>query len=194
MNKSITQAAQNDKQISKFIKRFFTRFHISSALKASNAYKKKGTPVTEIFQYMFLLIFSNRSMYMSLLTGKNTPNFAKDTVYRFMKMVQINWMRFTTILASRIINNAILPLNSEDRANVLIIDDSMFERNRSKKVELLAKVYDHAKHIVQCVLFYMLCHKFSAHFHSKIFIFKWSKLGLNSNFRPRFFLVYPYFS
>ena len=63
-----------------------------------------------------------------------------------MKMVQINWMRFTTILASRIINNAILPLDSEDRANVLIIDDSMFERNRSKKAELLAKVYDHAKH------------------------------------------------
>ncbi len=65
MNKSITQSTQNDKQISKSIKRFFTRFHISSALKA---------------------------------------------------------------------------------ANVLIIDDSMFERNRSKKVELLAKVYDHAKH------------------------------------------------
>lgn len=84
-------------------------------------------------------------------------------------------MRFTTILASRIINNAILPLDSEDRANVLIIDGSMFERNRSKKVELLAKVYDHAKHIVQCVLFYMLCHQFIAHFHSKIFIFKWSK-------------------
>jgi len=83
---------------------------------------------------------------MSLLTGRNTPDFAKDTIYRFMKMVQINWMRFTTILASRIINNAILPLDSEDRANVLIIDDSMFERNRSKKVELLAKVYDHAKH------------------------------------------------
>lgn len=62
---------------------------------------------------------------------KNTPDFAKDTVYRFMKIVQINWMRFTTILASRIINNAILPLDSEDRANVLIIDDSMFERNRS---------------------------------------------------------------
>ena len=37
---------------------------------------------------------------------------------------------------SRIINNAILSLDSEDRANVLIIDDSMFERNRSKKVIL----------------------------------------------------------
>ena len=146
MNKSITQATQDDKQISKSIKRFFTRFHVSSALKASNAYKKKGIPVTEIFQYLFLLIFSNRSMYMSLITGRNTPGFAKDSVYRFMKMIQINWIRFTTILSSRIIKDAIIPLDSKDRANVLIIDDSMFERNRSKKVELPAKVYDHAKH------------------------------------------------
>ena len=146
MNKSITQANQNDKQISKSIKRFFTRFHISSALKASNAYKKKGFPVVEVFQYVFLLIFSNRSMYMSLITGKNSPGFAKDTVYRFMKMIQINWLHFTTLLASRIIKDAIVPLDSRDRANVLIIDDSMFERNRSKKVELLAKAYDHANH------------------------------------------------
>ena len=146
MNKSITQANQNDKQISKSIKRLFIRFHISSALKASNAYKKKGIPVVEVFQYLFLLIFSNRSMYMSLITGRNTPGFAKDTVYRFMKMIQINWIRFTTLLASRIIKDAILPLDSKERTNVLIIDDSMFERNRSKKVELLAKAYDHANH------------------------------------------------
>ncbi|MEG2013311.1 MAG: hypothetical protein RR063_08920 [Anaerovoracaceae bacterium] len=87
MNKSITQDNQNDNQISKTIRRFFTRFHLSSALKAANAYKKKGTPTSEIFQYLFLLIFSNRSMYMNLLTGRNTPDFAKDTVYRFMKMI-----------------------------------------------------------------------------------------------------------
>ena len=146
MNKSITQDNQNDKQISTSIRRFFTRFHVSSALKAANAYKKKGVPVMEIFLYMFLLIFSNRSMYMNLISGRNTPAFAKDTVYRFMKMIQINWIRFTTTLAERIIKEAIRPLDSEERVNVLIIDDSMFERNRSKKVELLAKVYDHAKH------------------------------------------------
>ena len=146
MNNSITQDTQNDNQISKTIRRFFVRFHISSALKSANAYKTKGFSVVEVFQYLFLLIFSNRSMYMNLLTGRNTPAFAKDTVYRFMKMVQINWIRFTTILSGRIIREAIVPLDSEDRANVLIIDDSMFERNRSKKVELLTKVYDHAKH------------------------------------------------
>lgn len=146
MKKSITQDNQNDKQISKSIKRFFLRFHVSSALKASNAYKKKGIPVIEVFQYLFLLIFSNRSMYMSLITGKNAPSFAKDTIYRFMKMPQINWLRFTTILAARIIKKAVAPLDSEDRVNFLTVDDSMFERGRSKKVELLARVYDHAKH------------------------------------------------
>ena len=141
MNKSISQDIQNEKQVSESIKRFFHRFHVYSALKQSNAYKKKGIPVIEVFQYLFLLIFSNRSMYMNLLTGKNAPSFAKDTVYRFMKSVQINWIRFTTILAARIIKNAIVPLDSEERVNVLTIDDSMFERCRSKKVELLAKVY-----------------------------------------------------
>lgn len=146
MNKSITQDNQNDNHISKSIRNFFTRFRLSSALKAANAYKKKGFPASVIFQYLFMLIFSNRSMYMNLLTGRNTPNFAKDTVYRFMKMTQINWMHFTTLFASRIMKEAIVPLNSQERANVLIIDDSMYERNRSKQVELLARVYDHAKH------------------------------------------------
>lgn len=149
MNNSITQDNQNDNQISKTIKRFFSRFHVTSALKASGAYHKKGTPVTQIFQYLFLLIFSNRSMYMHLLSGRNTPSFAKDTVYRFMKSTQINWIRFTTVLASRIIWDAVVPLNDACRTNVLCIDDSMFERNRSKKVELLAKTYDHAKHAYQ---------------------------------------------
>ena len=64
MNKSITQDTQNDNPIPKTIRRFFTRFHVSSALKAVNAYKRKGIPVVEIFQYLFLLVFFNRSMYI----------------------------------------------------------------------------------------------------------------------------------
>ncbi len=50
MNKSIIQDKQNNNQISKSIRRFFTCFHLSSALKAANAYKKKGTLAVEIFQ------------------------------------------------------------------------------------------------------------------------------------------------
>ena len=37
-------------------------------------------------------------------------------------------------------------LTGNDRESVLIFDDSLFSRNRSKKVELLAKVFDHTTH------------------------------------------------
>lgn len=145
MNKTIPQNHQNEKEILSSIQKFFIRFHISAVLKASNAYKKKGTPAVDIFRYLFLLIFSNRSMYMDILTGRNAPSFGKDTVYRFMRMAHINWLRFTTLLSAGIIRKAIAPLDSEDRVKVLTVDDSLFERNRSKKVELLSRVYDHAK-------------------------------------------------
>ena len=55
MTKSITQITQNNKQLSKSIKNFFIKFHISSTLKASNAYKKKGVPVIEIKEYLCLI-------------------------------------------------------------------------------------------------------------------------------------------
>ena len=38
---------------------------------------------------------------MSFITGKNTPSFAKDSVYWFMKMPQINQIRFTKILKTK---------------------------------------------------------------------------------------------
>jgi DNA replication protein DnaC len=62
-----------------------------------------------------------------------------------MKSININWIQFTTLLAGRIIDDSIEHLTNNDRVNVLIIDDTTFERSRSKKVELLAKIYDHAK-------------------------------------------------
>ena len=55
MTKSITQITQNNKQLSKSIKNIFIKFHISSTLKASNAYKKKGVPVIEIKEYLCLI-------------------------------------------------------------------------------------------------------------------------------------------
>src|SRR5690554_8224978 len=80
-------------------------------------------------------------MYMNMLMGKNEYNISKDTVYRFLNPININWIRFTTLLAGRIINDTIKDLTSKDCVNVLIVDDTSFERNRSKKVELLSKIY-----------------------------------------------------
>jgi hypothetical protein len=42
--------------------------------------------------------------------------------------------------------NGINQLTSKDRVNVLIADDSLYDRSRSKKVELLSRVFDHTTH------------------------------------------------
>ncbi len=143
--KSITQNYENDKKVSSSIINFFKTYKISSILKASNAYKNKGIPIIELFVYLFSLVFENRSMYMNMLTGKHNGSFCKDTVYRFLNSSSINWTSFTTLLSAKIATSTIIKLTDEKRVNVLIIDDTMFERNSSKKVELLSKIYDHAK-------------------------------------------------
>ena len=144
MKEIITQKYLDDKHTFTKISEFFKKYRVTTALKIANAYKHKGYSVSQLIQYLFTLIFKNRSMYMDMLTNKNAPSFKKDTVYRFMRSIHINWIRFTTILAKNIIET-IEPLTNNERINVFIIDDSMYERNRSKKVELLTKVYDHAK-------------------------------------------------
>jgi len=144
--KSITQNNQNDKKMSASILNFFKKYKLYTCLKAANAYKNKGVSVIEIFQYLFCLIFENRSMYMSMLTNKENNSFSKDTVYRFLNASHVHWIRFTSLLAARIASEEIINLTSDERLNVLIVDDTMFERASSKKVELLSKVYDHAKH------------------------------------------------
>ena len=96
-------------------------------------------------RYLFCLVFRNRSMFVDMQSGK-APNFRKDTVYRFKNATHINWMHFTTLLSANIIGTTLEPLTSENRRNAFVVDDTIFERNGSRKVELLAKVYDHARH------------------------------------------------
>ena len=142
----LSQSCYDDKEVSDAINGFFKRFHVVSALKSSNAYKEKGFAVSLLFQYLFRLIFSHQSMYMDSKTGKSMRDFSSDTAYRFQNTIHINWINFTTKVAATIIKKDFFPATSNDRVNALIIDDSVFGRNRSKQVELLAKIFDHAHH------------------------------------------------
>lgn len=141
---TITQAPENEQYFSNRMKSFFSTYKIYEILKSCNAYKEKGVPVMELMKFLFAIIFQNKSMYMLMFLGKCEVNFKKDTVYRFKNSISINWQKLTTMLASRIIKNTIEPLKENDTRKVFIIDDSFVERPGSKKVELLAKVYDHA--------------------------------------------------
>ena len=140
---SIPHSEGNGNEISNSVTNFMNKFQIGKILFKCNAGKAKGIPVIEVFRYLFCLIFSERSMYMQRKTGIFDGSFCKNTVYRFLNNAKINWFRFTTLLSSRIINDFMKPLTGENRKDVFVIDDSLFDRSRSKKTELLAKVFDH---------------------------------------------------
>ena len=124
---------------------FFRRYQVSRILRAANAYKLRGVPVLSIFLLVFRMVFQQRSVYTQMHLQRTAMPFGKDTSYRFMNSCRIHWRRFTTELAAAIIHATLAPLTQADRINVLILDDSIYHRARSKKVELLARLYDHAK-------------------------------------------------
>ena len=136
---------QSRELLSSKISHFLEEFHVGQILKSCNAYKVRGSSVKSVFQVAFENAFSNKSFFQKQRESSNSIPFAKDTFYRFMNSSSINWRRFTLQLASAVIGK-IEPLTNEERRNVLIIDDSLFNRARSKKVELLAKVFDHVAH------------------------------------------------
>ena len=142
---SITQNHQDEELLSKKMQVFFRRYQVSRILRAANAYKLRGVPVLSIFLLVFRIVFQQRSVYTQMHLQRTAMPFGKDTFYRFMNSCRIHWRRFTTELAAAIIHATLAPLTQADRINVLILDDSIYHRARSKKVELLARLYDHAK-------------------------------------------------
>ncbi len=140
---SIPQTTNNGNSVSDFATKFMKRFRLGKLLFKCNAGKEKGIPVMNLFRYLFCMMFSDRSIYMQMKTGTFDGGFSKNTIYRFLNNARTNWQRFTTLLSASIINDFMKPLTGEERKDVFIVDDSLFGRSRSQKVELLAKVFDH---------------------------------------------------
>lgn len=139
----IPQELIEEQELNNTIFRFIIKYKVGQILKSCNAYKEKGVSVMDLFRYLISIVFSNRSMYMQMLTNSFKEDFSKNAVYRFLNNPKINWQKFTTLLSSRIINTYMNPLTDEKREDVFIIDDSLFERSRSKKTELVSRVFDH---------------------------------------------------
>ena len=82
-------------------------------------------------------------MYMQQRTGSFQEKFSKNTFYRFQNSVKTNRIRFTSLLAADIVNKDIKKLTDDNRKNVFIIDDSLFNLTSCKKTELASKVFDY---------------------------------------------------
>ena len=84
-----------------------------------------------------------QNFYRVIVLKQDLP-FGKDAAYELLKGVRHNWRKLILSLARKIflIFNR---LTDDDRESVLIIDDSTYDRSRSKTVELLSSVYDRSE-------------------------------------------------
>ena len=139
MNQIVTESTTVENQISSF----FNNLKLGDILRQSNIRKVKGVPLATLFQFLLSIAFTGKNMYR-LIDSSGTPaGIGKDVAYRLLNSISANWRRFLLVLSTRVIVQKLLPLTKVTTTKVLIADDSLYCRDRSKKVELLARVHDH---------------------------------------------------
>lgn len=139
---NITPAGnQNQIQISNelgTLDQYFSDFQVGTLLNRSGITKTKGASPLTVFKALFKLAFCKTNLYQGIVQNKDAK-IDKDAAYNFLNSSKYNWQRFTLLLFRRIyfVIRNFLDDSSEE---VLIFDDSIYSRNRSKKVELLSRV------------------------------------------------------
>lgn len=133
----------SNKQLPTEIKSVFKELGVLKHLRNAGITKSFGFSSAFIFQLIFRLIFEHKNWFRMLDSKQSADLPAKDTIYRFLNKSTFNWRRFLLALAASVISK-VSAFTSHHRPKVLILDDSAYDRNRSKKVELLARCFDHA--------------------------------------------------
>jgi len=120
----------------------FQELKVLKHLRRAGITKKFGFSCGYLFQLVFVLIFHHYRNWFQLLDGAKGEAFpGKDAVYRFLNHTGFAWRRFLSSLSAEAIGKTD-SLTSNKRVSAFIIDDSMYERNRSESVELLARFKD----------------------------------------------------
>lgn len=121
---------------------------IGQLLRKANIKKSCGVPAFEVFRFLLLLVFQGKNLFRFLDSKKKELAVSKNTYYRFLNETTFSWARFLLLLAVKVIQ-IFSSLTRPQRVKVLVLDDSIVKRNRSKAVELLARVYDHVAQTYQ---------------------------------------------
>jgi hypothetical protein len=138
----LSDSHENEKLNSR-VTRFFKQAKIGTFLHQSNIHKEKGVSALLLVRFIFSLVLGGKNLYQTLKSGRTANSPAKDAVYDLLKRSTYNWRKFLVLVSSHLIETFIRPLTSKERDCVLILDDSTYDRNRSKIVELLSRVKDH---------------------------------------------------
>jgi len=120
----------------------FSTLKLRQLLRTAGIRKSYGVSSFAVFQIIFQLVFQRRNLFRLLEGNRAECLPGKDVVYRFLNESRYNWRRFYQLLSLKVVGR-FEKLTSARRTRVFIVDDSVMSRERSKKVELLARVFDH---------------------------------------------------
>jgi len=128
------------------INQLFQTLKIAQLLRSANIKKYCGVSVQQIFEFILQLALFGKNQYRYLNSKRGFELPKKDVYYNFLNNSRYNWRRFLLLLAYKV-TDKFDHLTSDKRIRAFIIDDSPIARNRSKKSELLARVFDHSQQI-----------------------------------------------
>lgn len=129
-------------QLPNEIQSAFKELQILRHLRNAGFKKKFGFTCSYLFQLVFTLVFHHKNLFQLLESNKGEFYPGKDAVYRFLNHCGYAWRRFLSSLSSATVAKV---HGIAKKVAVFVVDDSMFNRDRSKSVELLARCFDHAK-------------------------------------------------
>lgn len=138
-NFSIT--SENDESIENRFMHFVKSNKINQELHKSKIFKSKGVSPIKILTALLFLPFYGQNIYRAIVNKENSE-IKKTATYDFLSSPKYSWRRLYLSITSKI-SIFIYSLTSEKVSKVLIFDDTSIKRNRSKKVELLSRCYDH---------------------------------------------------
>ncbi len=122
--------------------RFFKRFKVVELMGECGAYKAKGIPIGVILLYVFNLIFSPMSMYYQIKMDAFHEEFSKNTVYRFLGNIRMNWHRYLLRLSTAIIHHVVSLSEDKNNRYAFLVDDTPLPKC-GKAMELVSKYFNH---------------------------------------------------
>ena len=139
----VEQEAQDVQNIPEFFA--FCKFvSLKNILLRCCKFKAQGFSIFDIFQVLFWAVFKFRNLWRLSVSDNSPIPFARDTAYRFLNSPYHRWREFLAHIAKRAVI-FISTLTSDDKRKVFVVDDSVYNKNRSKKVELLSRVFDYVE-------------------------------------------------
>jgi hypothetical protein len=129
---------QNAANIHQSFHHFSKLVHLPAILRRANITKTRGVRVAVLFEWLLTTIFNRYSIYRA----EESAGFSKRTARNCLNNVHTNWQRLVLLIGIQLIEY-IQNFTDARRRQALIIDDSLFKREFSKKTELLARVFDH---------------------------------------------------